>query len=68
MGGHFPAVESFVETHRSCEAILSHVGDVTPAGYSVRRRCSCGARFVCWVTPEQADLDLVLSGLSAFPN
>ena len=68
MGGHFPAVERFVESHRSCEAMFSRVGDLTSAGYSVRLRCSFGARFACWVTCEQADLDLVFSGLSASPE
>jgi hypothetical protein len=68
MGGHLPAVERFVEGHRSRESMFSDVGDLTPAGYRVQLSCSCGARFACWVTPEQADRDLVFAGLSAFPN
>ena len=39
---------------------------LTSDGYRVWARCSCGARFERWVTPADADDDLLRSALLAF--
>ena len=41
---------------------------LTPSGYSVRLKCGCGQEFTRWVTPDDADEDLLRSALLAFEN
>jgi hypothetical protein len=36
--------------------------------YSVHVRCACGQEFTRWVTPDDADEDLLKSALLAFEN
>ncbi len=38
----------------------------TPEGYQLWVKCRCGARFERWVTPEDAEADLLRSALLAF--
>jgi len=64
----FEDLERFVAVHRPCGELTSEVGDLTEAGYDVRVLCRCGAVFAKWVTPSDADEDLLCSRLSAFPN
>jgi hypothetical protein len=58
-----------VLAHRPCvgprrpDASLS-----TASGYSVRVKCGCGVEFTRWVTPDDADEDLLRSALLAFEN
>jgi hypothetical protein len=52
-------LEEFVQDHQSHGGIT---GDATPParnGYLLTVACPCGALFERWVTPEQAQEDLV---------
>lgn len=40
----------------------------TPKGYSVEVTCPCGVVFERWVLPQDAEDDLLKSGLLAFEN
>jgi hypothetical protein len=40
----------------------------TPSGYSVRVTCGCGVVFTRWVTPGDADEDVLRAALLAFEN
>jgi hypothetical protein len=47
------------------------IGDadpLTPDGHRLEARCSCGARLERWVTPADAEADLLRSALLAFEN
>ena len=41
---------------------------LTPDGYRLEARCSCGARLERWVMPAGAEADLLRSALLAFEN
>jgi hypothetical protein len=60
----FADVEAFAEEHRGCGVTYADAGEPTPAGYRVLLWCSCGARLVRWVTPEEAERDLRSAGLA----
>jgi hypothetical protein len=64
----FPALEHFVTVHRLCGELTSDVGPLAPSGYRVQLTCACGASFERWVTPRDADADLLRSRLLAWPS
>jgi hypothetical protein len=53
---------------RACEELRGDADPLTPDGYRLWARCSCGACFDRWVTPEDAEADLLRSALLAFEN
>ena len=64
----FSEIEEFVQAHRPCGELSWWASLLTPQGYQVGIACPCGAVFDRWVTPQEADRDLLRSGLLAFPN
>ena len=64
----FSDVEEFVRSHSPCGALTFWASPVTPRGYAVRITCPCGVMFERWVLPQDAEDDLLRSGLLAFPN
>jgi hypothetical protein len=53
--------------HELCRALRGDAEPLTPEGYGVWVRCGCGARLQ-WVSPEDAEADLLRSTLLAFEN
>jgi hypothetical protein len=69
MPGVYPELQTFAVEHRKCAGNRRADASLpTPAGYSLRVECGCGEVFTRWVTPEDADEDLVRSALLAFEN
>ena len=61
-------LEAFVQAHRPHGELTWWTTPPTPTSYQVRVACPCGAVCARWVTPEEAQRDLLRSGLPAFPN
>ncbi len=64
----YTEVEQFVQAHRPCGELTWWTTPPTPRGYQVRVACPCGVVFERWVLPQDAEEDLLRSGLPAFPN
>ena len=64
----YTELEQFVQVHRACGELTWWAEELTPNGYRVRIACPCGKAIDRWVTPEDAQHDLLRSGLPAFPN
>ena len=50
----------FLAGHRSHGALTPDTGVLTPNGYRLTVACKCGVTFERWITPEEAERDLVL--------
>ena len=61
-------VEDFVARHGVGVSSSRTSAGPTPAGYSLTIACSCGVVFERWVLAQDAEEDLLRSGLSAFEN
>jgi len=61
-------LEEFVHTHRPHGELTWWTTQPTAKGYSVRVACPCGVTFERWVLPQNAEEDLLRSGLSAFES
>ena len=68
MAGVYDAIRVFALEHRSCGELRGDADPITPDGYEVWVACSCGAKLEQWVTPEDAEADLLHSTLLAFEN
>ncbi len=66
--GVYAELRGFVLAHRSCGVLRGNADPETPSGYRVWVTCPCVATFDRWVTPEDADEDLLRSALLAFEN
>jgi hypothetical protein len=69
MAGVYAELRGFVLAHRKC--VGPHRASASlraSSGYSVLVRCGCGQQFTRWVTPEDADEDLLRSALLVFEN
>ena len=64
----YPELEQFVQAHRPWGELTFQASPLTPQGYMVRIACPCGVIFERWVLPQDAEGDLLRSGLLAFPN
>ena len=64
----YAEVRDFALAHRACGELHSDADPVTPAGYRLWARCSCGTRLERWVSPDDAEADLLWSALLAFDN
>ena len=68
MAGVYTELREFASAYRSCGDLVGDVGPLEPDGYSLRATCSCGASLERWVTPADAEEDLLRSALLAFEN
>jgi len=68
MAGVHAELRGFALAHRDCGELRGDADPVTPAGYRLSASCSCGARLERWVTPADAEADLLRSTLLAFEN
>lgn len=66
--GVFGELERFVEVHRRCGELTADTEAPNPDGYTLWIACSCGADVRRWVTPDDAEDDLLWSALTALPN
>jgi hypothetical protein len=64
----YAEVHGFYLIHRVCGILRAQVDPETKAGYRLALSCSCGESFQRWVTPADADADLLHSALLAFEN
>ena len=63
------ALCGFVFAHRRCAGPRRADASLpTPSGYSVRVKCGCGVVFTRWVTPGDADEDMLRAAVLAFEN
>ena len=68
MAGVHDAIRVFALEHRRCGDLSGDAEPLTPEGYEVWVRCGCGARLEQWVSPADAEADLLRSALQAFEN
>jgi hypothetical protein len=54
--------------HQKCGDMPGGVGPESKSDYRLLVTCGCGVEFKRWVTPEEADEDLLRSALLAFKN
>jgi hypothetical protein len=67
--GMYAELRAFVLAHRGCPGPHhADAGPPTPQGYRLLVQCGCGVEFKRWVTPEDAEEDLLRSALLAFEN
>ena len=67
--GIYAELRGFALAHRRCPGPRhANAGPTTTTGYRLFVVCGCGAEFKRWVTPEEADGDLLRSALLAFEN
>lgn len=52
-------LEDFVHDHRPHGPLTAHATEPAWNGYLLTVACPCGAVFERWVTPEDAELDLL---------
>jgi hypothetical protein len=52
-------LELFVTDHRVHGALTADATEPTWNGYRLTVACPCGVAFERWITPEDADLDLL---------
>ena len=64
----FSEVEDFVQAHRPHGELTFWASSLSRQGYSVRITCPRGVMLERWVLPQDAEEDLLQSGLLAFPN
>ncbi len=68
MAGVYSELRGFALAHRACGELRGDADPLTPEGYRLWATCSCGARLERWVTPADAEADLLRSALLAFDN
>jgi len=61
-------LEQFLQAHRQHGQMRYETSDPIPKGYGLTVTCPCGIVFERRVLPEDAEQDLLSSGLSAFEN
>lgn len=64
----YTELEAFVHAHRPQGELTRWTSPPTPKGYQVQVTCPCGMTFLRWVLPQDAEEDLLRSGLPTFPN
>jgi hypothetical protein len=67
-GGPEPKLCGYVLPHQKCGDMQGGVGPETESDYRLFVTCGCGVEFKRWMTPEEADEDLLRSALLAFEN
>ena len=66
--GVYNDLHGFALAHRDCGELRGAADPLTPDGYRLWATCSRGARLERWVTPSDAEADLLRSALLAFEN
>jgi hypothetical protein len=65
----YAEVEEFVLRHHSCGGYTYGSTDpIIQAGYGLTVSCRCGATYKRWITPSDAEYDLLWSRLLGFDN
>ncbi|HKX02197.1 MAG TPA: hypothetical protein VJX71_06840 [Methylomirabilota bacterium] len=62
------ALDAFVQEHRGCGELRGDADPITREGCRVWASCSCGATLDRWVSPRDAETDLLRSALLAWEN
>jgi hypothetical protein len=57
--GYLAELEDFILDHRPHGPVTADAPEPTWNGYLLTVACPCGVAFERWVTPEDADADLV---------
>ena len=57
--GILSSLDNFFGLHFACGRLEGDAEPVTADGYGVWIACSCGARFDRWVTPDDAERELL---------
>jgi hypothetical protein len=52
-------LEEFIADHRPHGSVTADATEPARNGYRFQVACSCGVVFERWVTPEEADTDLI---------
>jgi hypothetical protein len=68
MAGVYAELRGFALAHRGCGELRGAADPLTPDSYRLWARCLCGATLERWVTPADAESDLLRSALLAFEN
>ncbi len=68
MPGVYSGLRDFALAHRACGERRGGADPLTPQGSRLWASCACGARLERWVTPADAEEDLLKSALLAFEN
>jgi len=64
----YSELRGFVLAQRSCAVLRGDSDRETTNGYRLWVTCACGAHFEWWVTPEDAERNLLRSELLAFES
>jgi hypothetical protein len=68
VAGVYDALRIFALEHRGCGDLRGDAEPITSEGYEFWVRCGWGARLEQWVSPADAEADLLRSALLAFEN
>ena len=68
MAGVYAELCGFALAHRGCGEPRGDADPLTAGGYRLWARCSCVACFDRWVTPADAEADLLRSALLVVEN
>jgi hypothetical protein len=55
--------DDFLDRHRAHGKLTAEATEPTAKGYLLTVRCPCGVEFMRWVTPGEAEREMVLSEL-----
>ena len=61
-------LREFIENHRSHGALTADASEPASNGYRLTVSCGCGVVFEWWITPEEADLDLLRMAALNWPS
>jgi hypothetical protein len=64
----YAEVEQFVRWHSDCGGYSFGSTTPTPGGYGLSVSCKCGVAFKRWISPSEAEYDLIWSGLLSVEN
>jgi len=53
------SLEEFIADHRPHRPLTAHATEPAWSGYLLTVACPCGVVFSRWITPEEADADLL---------
>jgi len=59
-----PTLKTFVHDHRPHGPLIADATEPEWNGYMLTVSCSCGVTFELWITPADAELDLLRGGIA----